>query len=140
VLSAAVAPDYRLVVSGRASRPLSLDLSQVLALPRSSSVLPIACVEGWSYSARWEGVRLRDLLDLAGAPTGASATVASLERSGAYRTSMVDRSQAEDPATLLATHLDGKPLSLDHGYPLRLIAPDRAGVLQTKWVTEVVVR
>ena len=139
VLSKSVAPEYRLVVKGRVARPLSLDLSEVRALPRSAATLPIACVEGWSYSARWEGIRLRDLLGLAGAHPKASVTVGSLEAGGPYRTSFVNHFQAHDPSTLLATHLDGKALSLDHGFPLRLIAPDRAGVLQTKWVTEVVV-
>ncbi|MDQ1426683.1 MAG: hypothetical protein QOK39_159, partial [Acidimicrobiaceae bacterium] len=55
------------------------------------------------------------------------------------RTSYVNRFQAHDADTLLATHLDGHPLALDHGYPLRLIGPDRPGVSQTKWVTRVVV-
>jgi DMSO/TMAO reductase YedYZ molybdopterin-dependent catalytic subunit len=44
-----------------------------------------------------------------------------------------------DPLTLLALQLDGEPLHPDHGYPLRLIAPNRPGVLQTKWVTRLVV-
>jgi DMSO/TMAO reductase YedYZ molybdopterin-dependent catalytic subunit len=48
--------------------------------------------------------------------------------------------QARDPDTLLATHVNGEPLHLDHGYPLRLIGPDRPGVMQTKWVTRLVVR
>ncbi|HLJ08131.1 MAG TPA: molybdopterin-dependent oxidoreductase [Acidimicrobiia bacterium] len=47
--------------------------------------------------------------------------------------------QAQDPDTLLATHLDGEALSEDHGFPLRLIGPDRPGVNQTKWVTRVTV-
>jgi DMSO/TMAO reductase YedYZ molybdopterin-dependent catalytic subunit len=41
---------------------------------------------------------------------------------------------ARDPLTLLALRLNGEELSPDHGYPARLIAPNRPGVLQTKWV------
>ncbi len=48
--------------------------------------------------------------------------------------------QAHDPDTLLALRVDGERLHLDHGYPLRLIGPNRPGVLQTKWVTRLVVR
>ena len=48
--------------------------------------------------------------------------------------------QLADPDTLLALEVAGEPLSLDHGFPLRLIGPNRPGVLQTKWVTQVVVR
>jgi DMSO/TMAO reductase YedYZ molybdopterin-dependent catalytic subunit len=76
---------------------------------------------------------------MAGAAPGAAARVESLERNSIYRTSYVNHFQAHDADTLLATHLDGHPLALDHGYPLRLIGPDRPGVSQTKWVTHVVV-
>ena len=43
----------------------------------------------------------------------------------------------DDDRTLLALALDGEPLSLDHGFPARVIAPDRPGVLQTKWVARI---
>jgi DMSO/TMAO reductase YedYZ molybdopterin-dependent catalytic subunit len=101
--------------------------------------LPISCVEGWSFSAPWRGVRVRDLLEMAGAGPGATVHVESLENNGPYRISFLDDAQAHDTDTLLATHLDGQPLALDHGFPLRLIGPGRAGVLQTKWVTRLVV-
>jgi hypothetical protein len=139
VTAAATSPNWRLVVEGRVPRPLSLTLDEVLGLPAHEARLPIACVEGWSYSALWRGVRLRDLLDMAGAGDYAAAHVESLERNSIYRVSFVDHFQAHDNDTLLATHLDGQRLDLDHGYPLRLIGPDRPGVNQTKWVTRVVV-
>jgi DMSO/TMAO reductase YedYZ molybdopterin-dependent catalytic subunit len=47
---------------------------------------------------------------------------------------------AGDGDTLLALFLDGEPLHLDHGFPVRLIGPNRPGVLQTKWVSELRVR
>jgi hypothetical protein len=139
VVSRATSPDYRLVVHGRVPRPFALTLAELGAMPAHTAELPIACVEGWSYSAHWRGVRLRDLLAEAGAPRHAAVRVVSLERGSVYSTSFVDHFQADDPDTLLATHLDGERLSLDHGYPLRLIGPDRPGVEQTKWVNEVVV-
>ena len=139
VLEVARAPDYRLEVSGRVARPLSLTVQEVLALPASETELPIACVEGWSYSARWRGVRVRDLLARAGAEPDRTILIESLEPRGPYRTSTLNPDQASAGNTLLATHLDGEPLVLDHGYPCRLIAPNRPGVLQTKWVTRVVV-
>jgi len=121
------------------ARPLSLDLAQLQALPTHDAVLPIACVEGWSYSAPWRGVRIRDLLEMAGAEPDRTILLESLEPQGVYRTSTLNAGQAADRDTLLATHLDGEPLALDHGFPCRLIAPNRPGVLQTKWVAEVVV-
>jgi hypothetical protein len=139
VVDAAASPDYRLHVVGRVATPLAFTLDQLRALPARTAELPIACVEGWSYSARWTGVRLRDLLQMAGAPAGAAVHVESLEQHSPYRITAVNHGQAHDPDTLLATHLDGEVLSPDHGYPLRLIGPDRPGVNQTKWVTRVVV-
>ena len=139
VVDLARSPNYRLEISGRVARPLSLTLDQLLALPAHDTVLPIACVEGWSYSAPWSGVRVRDLLAMAGAEADRTVLLESLEPRGAYRTSTLNPGQVADRDTLLATHLDGEPLALDHGFPCRLIAPNRPGVLQTKWVTKVVV-
>ena len=139
VVELAGSPDYRLEISGRVARPLSFTRDDLLALPAHDTVLPIACVEGWSYSAPWRGVRVRDLLAMAGADPDRTILVESLEPRGVYRTSTLNSGQAADRDTLLATHLDGEPLDLDHGFPCRLIAPNRAGVLQTKWVTKVVV-
>lgn len=139
VVDLARSGDYRLEISGRVARPMSLDLAQLRALPARSAALPISCVEGWSFSARWQGVRIRDLLDMAGAEPGRTVLLESLEPRGRYRTSTLTPAQAADRDTLLATHLDGEPLAIDHGFPCRLIAPNRPGVLQTKWVSKVVV-
>lgn len=84
--------------------------------------------------AAWSGVRVRDLLDHAGVPHDRRILVDSLEQHGSYRSSVLDRGHARDPLTLLALRVHGDPLAPDHGFPLRLIAPDRPGVLQTKWV------
>ncbi|MDL4776913.1 MULTISPECIES: molybdopterin-dependent oxidoreductase [Thermomonosporaceae] len=130
---------WRLTVTGRVDREVTLTLAQLRALPRRTVRLPITCVEGWSAEATWEGVRLRDVLRLAGTSGDARVRVESLEPGGLYRTSDVDPPHWRDPLTLLAFGLNGAPLDLDHGYPCRLIAPNRPGVMQTKWVHRVVV-
>jgi len=130
-------PAYRLRVTGAVRRELSLSLAELRRLPRQTAELPIACVEGWSAGATWTGVRLRDLLDAAGAVPGARVRVESLQRGGRYRESYVDAPRVRDPLTLLALDVNGEPLADDHGFPCRLIAPNRPGVLQTKWVTHV---
>ena len=139
VVEASRSSNYRLRIEGRVATPLTFTLAELQALPARSAELPIACVEGWSYSARWSGVRLRDVLAMAGAPADAEVNVESLEQHSPYRVSFLNHRQAHDRDTLLATHLDGEPLADDHGYPLRLIGPGRPGVNQTKWVTKVVV-
>ena len=140
VIDTARSPDYRLLVTGKVRRPLSLTLGELRDLRQRTATLPIACVEGWSTSQDWTGIPVRDLLTMAGAGPHATVHVRSLQLSRNYRTSELDRWQAHDPDTLLATHVNGEELALDHGYPLRLIAPDRPGVMQTKWVTQLVVR
>lgn len=140
VTEAAQSDDYRLVVTGNVDRELSLDLADLRAMDQREAELPIACVEGWSKSAHWRGVSVADLLARAGARDGATATVVSLQERGAFRSSLLNAAQASDPDTLLALELNGETLHLDHGFPVRLIGPNRPGVNQTKWVTEVRVR
>lgn len=141
VIESANDPAFRLTVSGRGvERPLTLSLADLRALPQHEAVLPISCVEGWSSTATWSGVRVRDLLEMAGARPRASVKVESLQRRGAYRSSTLNERHASDVDTLLALDLFGEPLHIDHGFPVRLIGPNRPGVLQTKWVTRLVVR
>ncbi|MEO7442916.1 MAG: molybdopterin-dependent oxidoreductase [Acidimicrobiales bacterium] len=141
VVELAQDPGYRLIVEGRGvATPLSLSLDDLRAMPQREATLPIACVEGWSSTASWRGVPVRDLLALAGARPRARVRVESLQARGGYRTSPLNRLQAADPDTLLAMELFGEPLHIDHGYPVRLIGPNRPGVQQTKWVARLVVR
>lgn len=128
-------PGYRLVVrAGDRSRAFSRD--ELAAMPQAEADLPIACVEGWSASAHWSGVRLRDLLDAVGYH-GGDVRLTSLEQSGLYRGSILPARFATDPDTVIALTLNGGVLDLDHGYPCRLIAPNRPGVLQTKWLCRI---
>jgi hypothetical protein len=136
VTAAATRDDYVLrLVHG--DRETTLSRADLLAMPQSTRTLPIACVEGWSASGAWTGVRVRDLLDLLGSPAGRDVRVVSLQRSGPYTETVLQAGFADDDRTLLALALEGEPLSLDHGYPARIIAPDRPGVLQTKWVARL---
>ncbi len=127
-------PAYALQVVG--PRPYELRLNELAALPSYEVELPITCVEGWSATARWRGVRIRDLLDRAGVPEDAAVRVVSME-DGPYAVSVLAAPHARHELTLLALGVNGEPLALDHGYPARLIAPNRPGVLQTKWVNRL---
>lgn len=137
VIESATAPGWRLTVTGDVDRPLSLSLDDLRARARTEAELPIACVEGWSASARWRGVAVRDLLAEAGAPERADVTAVSLQEGGRYRASTLNPGQAADRHTLVALELDGDPLHLDHGFPARLMCPGRPGVEQTKWLTRL---
>ena len=135
VIQQAQSAQYRLTVDG--PRMLTMTLAELEAEPTVGTILPIACVEGWSIQAHWRGPRLLDLVRRVGGDRDSMVTVISLEH-GAYSRSSLTGSQLEQ--AVLATHLNGSRITLDHGYPVRLIAPDRSGVLQTKWLTRIVVR
>ncbi|MFJ8728762.1 molybdopterin-dependent oxidoreductase [Streptomyces bauhiniae] len=129
-------PDaWRLVVTGPAGT-VRLSRADVLRLPQHSSSLPIACVEGWSTADQWwRGVRLRDLATLAGCDGDPpDVLVESLQRHGAFRRAALRANQVSDPRSLLALYVNGEELSLDHGYPARIIVPAAPGVHNTKWV------
>lgn len=134
-----VGDDYRLTLTGPGGKH-AFSVAELSALPQHTVHLPISCVEGWSAGATWTGIRIVDLLELVGAAgKEVAVTVESLERGGAYRTSRLEPGQAKDELAMLALQLGGQPLDADHGYPCRLIAPNRPGVLQTKWVHAVTV-
>jgi DMSO/TMAO reductase YedYZ molybdopterin-dependent catalytic subunit len=133
---AEVSASYRLVLAG--ARTVRLTRAQLLALPQYTAVLPIACVEGWSFAASWTGVRLSDLARLCGIARPGPAVVGSLERSGPFRQVTLSAAQLSDPQSMLALKLNGADLSPDHGYPARTIVPAAPGVHNTKWVASIV--
>jgi hypothetical protein len=135
----ALDPAWRLELVG-ADRTVSLSRDELLAMPQSTHRLPISCVEGWSRNATWTGVPLRDLLELVGADPDSDVVVRSLQTRGAFGSSRVVGNVAKDGRTMLALALNGETLDVDHGYPARLIAPNRPGVFQTKWINRIEVR
>ncbi|MFI5428703.1 molybdopterin-dependent oxidoreductase [Aeromicrobium sp. UC242_57] len=135
----AQSPSYALeILVG--TQMVSLTREQLLSMPQRTHRLPIACVEGWSRSAEWTGVSVRDLLALAGGAPDSEVVVRSLQTKGAFGSSRLLPSYVQDHRTMLALKLNGEDLSLDHGYPCRLIAPNRPGVFQTKWVKRLEVQ
>ncbi len=141
MLAIDVVPEAVVLTRARGASALVRDVfapvpgrSDLKQMRQTTVDLPIACVEGWSADATWTGVRVRELRALVGAPTGSDVRVVSLQKAGPYRETVLAASFADDPLTLLAIELNGETLSIDHGYPCRLIAPNRPGVLQTKWV------
>jgi len=126
---------WRLVVAGAGS-PLSLTREDLLALPQRTERLPISCVEGWSTTQTWTGVPLAELLALVDTEPD-DIVVSSLQKSGAFAVVRLASNQVADRRSLLALRVNGADLSLDHGFPARVIVPAAPGVHCTKWVREV---
>jgi DMSO/TMAO reductase YedYZ molybdopterin-dependent catalytic subunit len=138
-------PEWRLTLDGLASGlSVSLDIRNVLAsFQVLEQITRLVCVEGWSAIAGWAGFRFDDLLRAY--PPMSQAKWARLESSvnlgpwgnpDPYYVSL-DLSTARHPQTLLATHLNGKPLTVEHGAPLRLVAPVKLGLKNIKAITRI---
>ena len=128
--------NWRLIVK-RGSRMRTFSYAELLAMPQDTVELPIACVNGWSQTATWRGVRLNTLMDAVGRERGEAIMLTSLEKKGNYRVTTMGAEFVENDLTLVALHLNGEVLDLEHGYPARMIAPARPGVLQTKWLSRL---
>jgi DMSO/TMAO reductase YedYZ molybdopterin-dependent catalytic subunit len=128
----AIGASWRLRLSG--TRELSLSRAQLLAMEQHAYDLPIACVEGWSTTQHWSGVRLRDLARLAGHDGPAEMTAISLEQGSPYAQATLSAGQVGDAQSLLALRVNGRDLAPNHGFPARVIVPALPGVHCTKWV------
>jgi DMSO/TMAO reductase YedYZ molybdopterin-dependent catalytic subunit len=126
---------WRLQLGG--ARTTALDRAELLRMAQTAATLPIACVEGWSTTQHWSGVRIADLADLAGRPAASSVLVRSLEKHGKFSSVTLSHDQLHDPRSLLALHVNGEDLALDHGFPARIIIPAAPGVHCTKWVSSM---
>lgn len=124
---------WRLRVDGLVASPLELSSGDLTADDERRALLD--CTSGWYAERDWRGVRLGGVLDEAGVADGARwVTVHSVT---GYRWSFP---LAEAREMLLATHVGGERLSHGHGFPCRLVAPDRRGFQWIKWVERVEVR
>ena len=104
----------------------------VLATHRAR--LPVSAAEGWGVNADWRGLRLLEVVERAGGNASSRVLVRSLQQGG-IRSAEIHGSQLAE--AVLATHLNGQRLDLDHGYPLRLVAPNRAELFNTKWLSRI---
>jgi len=138
-------PEWRLTLDGLASGlSVSLNMRNLLAsFQVQEQITRLVCVEGWSAIAWWAGLRFDDLLNAY--PPMSQAKWARLESSvnlgrwgnpDPYLVSL-DLATARHPQTLLATHFNGKPLTVEHGAPLRLVVPVKLGLKNIKAITRI---
>jgi DMSO/TMAO reductase YedYZ molybdopterin-dependent catalytic subunit len=126
---------WTLKVGGAVQRPLQLDLSALMRLPRTDVRVRHHCVEGWSAVASWHGVAVAELAARAGAdPRAGYVEFRSFDRG--YWSSW-DRGSAFHAQTIVAYGKDGAPLAPGHGAPLRLYAAVKLGYKMVKYLTEV---
>jgi DMSO/TMAO reductase YedYZ molybdopterin-dependent catalytic subunit len=136
---------WRLTLDGLASG-LSIPLDIRNLLTRFSvheQITRLVCVEGWSAIAWWTGLRFDDLLraypPMSQAKWARVESSVNLDASGnpdPYFMSL-DLATARHPQTLLATHFNGQPLTVDHGAPVRLLVPVKLGLKNVKAITRI---
>lgn len=136
--------DWRLQVDGLVNRPLSLSLDELKRLPARTQITRHDCVEGWSAIGQWQGVPLGRVLDLARLKPGARYVVfhcadeleVTFDGSGRYYES-IDLMDAYHPQTILAYGMNGKPLPVAHGAPLRLRVERQLGYKHAKYLMRI---
>jgi DMSO/TMAO reductase YedYZ molybdopterin-dependent catalytic subunit len=133
--------DYRLTVTGLVDRPLTLSLAELTALPSRTQITRHDCVEGWSCIARWQGVPLGTVLSLAQPQLTARYAVFhcydAIERSlsgEVFYYESIDLIDAWHPQTILAYAVNGGPLPVANGAPLRLRVERQLGYKMAKYV------
>lgn len=123
---------------------VSLDIRNLMTrFSVRDQITRLVCVEGWSAIAWWAGLRFDDLLraypPMSQAKWARAESSVNLDDSGnpdPYFMS-IDLATARHPQTLLATHFNGQPLTVDHGAPLRLLVPVKLGLKNVKAITRI---
>jgi sulfite oxidase len=152
------AEEWRLSIDGLVERPLSLQLAELRSLPRTTVTVTLECAgngrafydppvagiqweRGAVGTARWSGVRLADLLKKAGVKQGARYVL--LDGADRPMGTMPDfvrnvpLEKAMHADTILAYEMNGEPLPMLHGFPLRAIVPGWEGAYAVKWLTDI---
>jgi DMSO/TMAO reductase YedYZ molybdopterin-dependent catalytic subunit len=134
--------DYRLDIAGLVERPMTLSLGDIRKHPSRTQITRHDCVEGWSAIGMWKGARLGALLEAAHLKPNARYVVfhcADLmgEDSDSFYYESVDMEDAFHPQTILAYDLNGKPLPIANGAPLRLRLERQLGYKMAKYVMRI---
>ena len=128
--------DWQLSVEGRVARPGRYSLAGLQAMPARTQITRHTCEEGWSAVAEWTGVPLNGLLLHAGIyPT---ARFVNFYAYDGYQDS-IDMLDAFHPQTILAYGMNGKPLPIQHGAPLRLRVETQIGYKSMKYLRRILV-
>lgn len=125
---------WKLAVSGAAKNPGEYALAQIQSLPKHTQNTRHVCVEGWDVIGNFAGARLSDFLKAIGADT--TSRFITVECADDYYESL-DMATALHPQTLLCYEMYGKPLTREHGAPLRLTVPTKVGYKQAKYLTSL---
>ena len=127
---------YRLKVSGKVDRPLSLTYDDLRCMPRIQTSDVLVCPGFFEDEATWAGASLEYVLELAGPQVGAASI--SLVGADGY-SAFLTLQQARSGNNYLAYEWEGKPIPILHGFPVRAVFPSLQGNKWVKWLVEIIV-
>jgi DMSO/TMAO reductase YedYZ molybdopterin-dependent catalytic subunit/thiosulfate reductase cytochrome b subunit len=132
--------EWRLEIKGLVENPQLLSLDDLRAMPRVTQSTLHVCIQGWTYFATWGGVRLSEIIARCKPLPNACYLVfhtldEKWEAPGrGYYYEVIDMETAAQPQTILADEMNGAPLPIPHGAPLRLRVENQLGYKMAKWV------
>ena len=126
--------EWRLEVTGLVDNPLVLTYEDLLSFPSVTQITHLYCMPGYEGTGEWTGVPLKDILEMAGYRESAVSVV--FYAADEYDSSItLEKALQED--TILAYKMNGVVLPKEHGYPLRLVVPDKVGYKWVKWIVKI---
>jgi DMSO/TMAO reductase YedYZ molybdopterin-dependent catalytic subunit len=132
--------DYRLRISGLVEAPQNLSLTDLKAMSKQAQITDHFCIQGWSGVAEWGGVPMRDILNRVKPTLEARYAVfyslADGADGGRYY-DVHDLANMRHDLTLLAYDMNGEPLNILHGAPLRLRCENQLGYKMVKWIAAI---
>ena len=139
VMDVGIQPDidvaeWRLEVTGLVDNPLQLTYDDILEYPSVTQVTYLYCMPGYEATGEWTGVPLKSILEEAGY-SGSAVSVVFYAADDYSSSIALEKALMED--TILAYKLNGVTLPEEHGYPLRLVVPDKVGYKWVKWLVRI---
>lgn len=132
--------DWNLLIDGLVSTPMLISLAAVKEMPSRTQITRHDCVEGWSAIGKWTGVPLGDLMHKVQPLPNARYAVfhcADVDDEGIPYYESIAIQDCYHPQTILAHELNGQPLDIPHGAPLRLRFERQLGYKQAKYVERI---
>jgi methionine sulfoxide reductase catalytic subunit len=133
--------DWKLEISGLVESPLRLSLDDLRAMPRQEQTTMHNCIQGWTAIGRWAGVAVSEILDRCHVSPEARYVVFHSyqrhEQSGKPYYEVIDLETARQPQTILAYEMNGAPLPIPHGAPLRLRVENELGFKMVKYLRAI---
>lgn len=127
---------YVLTIDGLVDNPLTLTYDDLLAFPQISKLMPLDCVEGWGFTAKWTGPALTELFNAAKVQQGAKIAIFhTADVPGGY--SSLDLNYINDRTIIIGMKLNDITLPDERGFPFQVVAESKYGYKWSKWITRI---